>query len=336
MDKGPIFIGGPDRSGKTLLRLALSIQPNIAITKRTDLWTRFYNRYGDLNRGDNFERCLSAILAYKHVRALQPDAGRLRADFQQGDPTYARLFGLIYQQYSEKVGKPRWGDQSEGVERYADPIFAAYPSAKLIQLVRDPLDRYGASKSRRKNGKGKLGAATARWLDSVDLAVRNRQRYPDRCLLVQYEALVTHPDVTLSEVCSFLGEEYSPDMLLIGHTPTYAEEIILPEHGVAENYFLTQFVGNYYLNLSAAEIAFIQGFAGREIQASGYPLRQVRMSPSEWFSYCAWLWPTNVLRMLGWHANEWLRVQWPGLFDGRQTAEKSKRTPYLSGKTAEK
>jgi hypothetical protein len=270
------------------------------------------------------------------VRALQPDAGRLRADFWQGDPTYGRLFALIYQQYSERVGKPRWGDQSEGVERYADPIFAAYPSAKIIHLVRDPLDRFSASKSRWKNGKGKVGAATARWLNSVDLAMHNRQLYPDRCLVVQYEALVTHPDATLSEVCSFLGEVYSPAMLLIGHTPTYADEIILPEHGVAENHFLTQFVGNFHLNLSAAEIAFIQGFAGREMLAFGCPIRPVHMSPSQWFSYCAWLWPTNVLRMLGWHANEWLRVHLPGPFDGRQTVVKSKSAPYRSEKTAEK
>ena len=108
MDKGPIFIGGPDRSGKTLLRLALSLHPQIGITKRTDLWTRFYGRYGDLERSDNFERCISAILAYKHVRVLQPDGTRLRSEFSQGEPTYARLFALIHQQYSERLGKPRW------------------------------------------------------------------------------------------------------------------------------------------------------------------------------------------------------------------------------------
>ena len=45
---GPIFVGGLDRSGKTLLRLALSSHPNIAMTRRTYTWTEVYQRYGDL------------------------------------------------------------------------------------------------------------------------------------------------------------------------------------------------------------------------------------------------------------------------------------------------
>jgi hypothetical protein len=312
MDKGPIFIGGPDRSGKTLLRLALSLHPQIGITKRTDLWTRFYGRYGDLERSDNFERCISAILAYKHIQVLQPDGRRLRSEFSQGEPTYARLFALIHEQYSERLGKPRWGDQSELVERYADPIFAAYPSAKIIHLVRDPLDRFSASKSRWKRGKGKVGVATARWVEAADLALRNLQRYPDQCMIVQYEALVMRPEVTLSEVCSFLGEEYAPAMLLIGHTPTYADEIVRPPNGVAENHFLTQFIGNYYLNLSDAEIAFIQSSAGRDMLAFGYALRRVNFSLSERLSYWVRTWPVNVLSMLAWRATKTLGTRFPG------------------------
>jgi hypothetical protein len=61
--KSPIFIGGLDNSGKTHLRLALSSHPEIAMTRRSYMWTRIYNRYGDLRQPENFERCLNALLS---------------------------------------------------------------------------------------------------------------------------------------------------------------------------------------------------------------------------------------------------------------------------------
>ena len=107
MKRGPIFIGGLDRSGKTLLRLSLSAHPNLALTRRTYLWPRFFNRYGDLSRGDNFERCLRAMLQRKPIQVLQPDAERIRREFWQGEASYARLFALLHQHYAERQGKPR-------------------------------------------------------------------------------------------------------------------------------------------------------------------------------------------------------------------------------------
>ena len=142
MECGPIFIGGLDNSGKTALRLALSSHPNIAMTRRTYMWTRIYGRYGDLAADANLERCLAALLGLKDVRAMKPDAERLRQEFRQGEATYGRLFSLLHEQFAEQLGKPRWGEQEGRLERYADALFAAYPTARVIHMVRDPRNRY--------------------------------------------------------------------------------------------------------------------------------------------------------------------------------------------------
>ena len=134
---GPILLAGVAHSGKTLLRLALSSHPRLAFSRRTYMWTRFYNRYGDLREPRNFERCLAAMLAHKPTRALDPDPNRIRREFRQGEPTYARLFALFHEHYAERLGRSRWGDQLGFVERYADLIFAAYPDARMIHMVRD-------------------------------------------------------------------------------------------------------------------------------------------------------------------------------------------------------
>src|SRR6266487_860601 len=215
IDRGPIFVGGLDRSGKSLMRLSLSAHPNFAMSRRTYMWTRFYDRYGDLSQPDHFDPCQTAMLRHKPMWVLKPDPDRIRREFQQGEPTYARLFALFHQHYAEQLGRPRWGDQLALVERYADVIFAAYPNAKMIHMIRDPRDRYEASIRPSQRRRGQVGGATARWLDSVGLATRNQQRYPDRYKIVRYETLISRREETLREVCAFLNEAFEPSMLTL-------------------------------------------------------------------------------------------------------------------------
>ena len=60
MPRGPIFIGGAERSGTSLLYALLTSHPNISMTRRTNLWAYFYNQYGDLSHPQNLERCLGS------------------------------------------------------------------------------------------------------------------------------------------------------------------------------------------------------------------------------------------------------------------------------------
>lgn len=310
MAEGPIFIAGLDRTGKTLLRLALSQHPNIHISKRTDLWVRFYNRFGDLNRSENFERCLQAILAHKHMRALRPDPERIVAEFWQGEHSYARLFAIFHQHALQRTGKLRWGDQSELIERYAKPIFAAYPQAKMIQMLRDPRDRYSASKQKWSAGKGKAGAATARWLYSWQLGQRNMRLFPDGYMLLRYENLVAQPEQTLEKVCTFLGEEFTPAMLLIGHVPGARLDIHSPD-APSQNHFLQTFVGEYRSGLSNKEIAFIQQFTRREMRQFGYVEKHIRFSTDEALVFYTRFLPQNILRMAAWKTHETMHGIFP-------------------------
>jgi hypothetical protein len=321
----PIFIGGLDRSGKTLLRLALSLHPRIFITRRSDLWRYFYNRYGDLSQGENFERCLQAILKYKHVRPLHPNAERIRQEFWQGEPTYARLFALIHQHHAEAIGKPRWGDQSEALEEYAEEIFTAYPQARFIHLIRDPRDRLATSKSHWRHGRGKVGNSLGRWLRSTALAERYLRLYPDRYRVIRYEDLVSQPEAVLADLCEFLGEEYTPAMLKIGHL-RHAEEsnINLPKEpcpGCGD--FLTDFIGLYLQRLSRNEIAQIQLLAKAEMQRWGYWQEKIAFTPKDLGEFILEF-PLTLAHLGGWRVWEILRRASPAQFGHRPSGEKTK------------
>ncbi len=298
MGQGPIFIGGLDHSGKTPMRLMLSSHPNIAMTRRTYMWTRFYGRYGDLSRSENLERCLAAILESKHIRALQPDPDRVRREFRQGQLTYARLFALFQEHFAERMGKPRWGDQLAFIEYYADPIFAAYPDAKMIHMIRDPRDQSKDSATTRQHRKGKAGWDTARWLYSTGLAKRNQQSYPNRYKIVQYEVLVSLTEKTLREVCDFLNEEFSPGMLAMENAIRFGNN---DDNGVSESQSSVEpRNGNSHKAMSRRELAFMQTYAEREMMDWGYRLHPIRFSPADHLMFRCVDAPTNLAGMFAW------------------------------------
>ncbi len=332
MDREPVFVVGIERSGTSLMYALLASHPSIAMTRRTNLWRYFYNQYGDLKQPDNLERCLAGIMAYKRLRVLSPDPERVRREFCRGEPTYARLLRLLVEHHLERTGKPRWGDKSLNTERYIDDVFAVYPNARVIHMIRDPRDRYASFRTgllsgtwllrlgnnpgnrndpariRRRYGRGGVGAATAKWLASSALAKRNQRRYPDRYKVLCYENLVTHPEETLREVCAFIGEECVPDMLSMEGAKAFRETGGNSSYGRREaGHISTASLGRFRQVMSTREIAFMQAYAGREMATYGYHLEPVQFSLGERVQLCLVDWPVNLAWMLAKGTSETLR-----------------------------
>jgi hypothetical protein len=305
MDRRPIYLAGIERSGTSLMYALLASHPNIAMTRRTNLWTYFNNQYGDLNKTENLERCLSIMSQYKRLRAIQIDTDRVRHEFNQGEKTYARLFMLIEGHFAEKQGKPRWGDKSLNTERYMDDIFAVFPHAKVIHMMRDPRDRYASAKTRWTDMKGRVGAGTAMWLESVKLARRGQKRYPGQYMVVRYEDLVAQPEQMLRKICEFLGEAYVPEMLTMMGAPTHRNKGSNSSYGKREvGKISTDSIARYRQVLSPQEIKYMQDFCKDGMREFGYELDDIRLSARERVSYIFVDWVFNFARMSFWAAKE--------------------------------
>ncbi len=246
----PIFIGGVSFSGKTQLRLMLNMHPNLLITRRTYLWRKFYNRYGDLNRPENLERCLDDICSSKQARVLEPDKQSIRDEFRSGSADYSRLFCLFHQQHARSRGKSRWGIQQSFVECDADLLFKDMPDARILHVVRSPFERVSESVAHSPHRAGKVGWETALWRLSSRWADRNCKRYPDRYMLVHWESLLAEPETVLKNVCAFVAVEYEPGMLT-------AVDFSAPNP-------------NGRSALSRPEQSFIQVWAKKELDSLGY------------------------------------------------------------------
>jgi len=302
---GPVLVAGADRSGTSLMFAMLASHPDLAMVRRTNLWRWFHGGYGDLADPVNLDRCLHDLLRYPRVERQIDDPAALIAEFRRGEPTYGRLFDLLLQQQADRAGRRRWGDKSLHTELYVPTVLAELPHARVVQMVRDPRDRY-ASVVRRYEDRGKgVASAMGRWLRSTAAMARNQRLFPAHVLTVRYEDLARAPETTLRRVCAFVEADYSPELLAMGGAP---------DHGAGGNSSFERFepgivstrsVGRFREVLDPRDLAFIQAVAGRRMREFGYVVEPVTWSPTaSRAGYLLTEWPVQGVRLAGWLAND--------------------------------
>lgn len=281
---GPVFVAGLERTGTSLMYALLASHPQIAMTRRTNLWRYFYRRYGDLSHDRNLDNCLDVMARYKRLVKLDIDWERLRRDFREGPSTYPRLFELLELQFAERTGKPRWGDKSLMTERHAHEIFAAYPGARIVHMIRDPRDRYASVQKRWQRRRGGAGVGVAQWRFSVRQAEKNVVRWPDSYMLLRYEDLVSDPIGTLKAVCDFLGVDYAPEMLSMEGADDFDEGGNSSYGRRRAGVISTDSIGRFREVLSEGQIRYIERAAAGPMHRLGYESER----PSHTWSSALW------------------------------------------------
>ena len=265
---GPVLLGGLDHSGKTQLRLALELAPDVAWFRRAEPWMRHAGHVGDVRDPAIARRAIDRLVADRRLADLAPDRDALLADLAAGPPppspavAESRLLGAVLAHAVARTGHTRWGLQEAGVERFADPILGAFPDARLVVLVRDPRDRLAAI-LREGARPGAAGPTTAAWLTSIRRARAAVARHPERVLIVRAESLAAEPEATLRHVCEHAEVPFDPQMVRPASGDPFGA--------------LAASVGTFRRRLGAGQVAFVQGFAGRTMAELGYPPDPVRL-----------------------------------------------------------
>ncbi len=303
MNKEPIFIAGPDRSGTTLMFALLASHPSLSMVRRTNMWRYFHGRYGDLHEPENFEHCLEHMVRYNRMRHLEPDPARIREEFWQGEPSYGRLFALFHEHNAERMGRTRWGDKSLHTEHFAEQVFEEFPRAKIIHMVRDPRDRYASVSNRYGRTIHRVGAAMGRWLLSTRLGEQNQKRFPESYKMVRFEQLAAYPEETLRDICAFIGEPYMPVMLTMAGAAEHKEQGGNSSFGqLTPGVISTKPIGRFRTVLEDSDVAFIQKVASTEMAAFDYELEPIQLSTKEWLRAYCWDFPLSLAHMIGWIA----------------------------------
>jgi hypothetical protein len=275
---GPIFVGGCPRSGTTMLRTMLNSHPELAVPHETLFLVdgyRMRGRWGCMEDPENRRRLAEWVVARPEARTrrLARRPKRLVRRMVKADPTLGSVLSAGFRLYADRKDKPRWGDKRPSYAMNLDALFAMFPDALYVNVVRDPR---AAVASIRKVGEGRRGwyadpvvAGTDLWQRSQRNAHRLGRRLPAQFFEVQYEELVADPEPVLAQLVDFL--ELDPagvaDMLAFHERADIKAEKM---HPLVAKPVTTEAVRKWEKQLAREEIAFVERTLSGDMAVYGY------------------------------------------------------------------
>ena len=213
----PIFIVGTGRSGTSLLRALLNAHPNIYLTQEAG----FFLWLPRLRRAKTAEAWLrgyqntaaGALLGPLPVQA-RPDAPRSEA---------VDVVTALMQAKAARFGRRRFGDKTPMHITRLDAIFAAYPDAKVVHVVRHPVPTVVSMMEMPWASNSALLNALM-----VRVAADAAQPFCGRILELRLEELLEAPRAALGRVLDFVGEPWDEAVLHHSERAPFAEDPRLP------------------------------------------------------------------------------------------------------------
>ncbi|GAB4302992.1 MAG: sulfotransferase [Desulfuromonadia bacterium] len=270
------FIFGSPRSGTTLLAQALSAHSQIIVPDETDFivpMAFLYDRIPDPQVG---RELISGLII--HSARFADSIGEylsreeVRDIVHTSDYSPSKILTAIYDRIARNSGKMIAGDKSPNDLLFLRMLIkteSISPQTKIIHIVRNIHDVMPSLKR-------------AGWLNDPDryfprfwsnsnlylhaLFEENREQYQ----LVRYEDLVSAPLETFSNLCTFLGVEFEPDMLSPERrNPRYRGMEI---HRHLFEPITTKRIGQYRSAIGWETLREYEKQAAEALQTFGYPL----------------------------------------------------------------
>ncbi len=256
-----VIVCGCGRSGTTLLRVMLDSHPKVYSGPESLLFLPVPIDTADL--AYKFE------LARSDLEAMREQAG-----------SRARFIDAFQGLLSRTYDKPVWADKTARNVHRLDYIWAHFPRARIIHVVRDPRDVVASLTTHRKrkleNGRlvptryhMPLELCVARW----ELAINDAFKHHGTANFyeVRYEDLVFEPENSISEVCRFVEVDYDNAMLdfhkVVSPTRNYLK---FPQNVEATQPLSTSRVGRYREILAAEEIEMVEQRLTSHMERYGY------------------------------------------------------------------
>jgi hypothetical protein len=204
------FICGVTRSGTTLLRLMLDTHPEVAIPGETHWVPRLIKRMERSKLSP--EEAADFVVNHKRWGDFHLEGEDLRERWQAIKPfNAADAIRAFYGLYSEREGKPRYGDKTPGYVREMLRIQRVLPEARFIHIIRDGRD-VALSVLKLNWGPSNPTEAAELWVERIAKA-RKQAPKVNHYMEVFFEDLVMDTEGTLRRVCEFIDLSYDPVML---------------------------------------------------------------------------------------------------------------------------
>ncbi len=254
-----IFVTGASRSGTTMLSKILGANSRVMGLKELHYFGGLVdvNRLNEIAGIEESVQLISCILS-RNAKGLwggEPSkdeierAREIVKDISSSDMTFAQIYSYAVSYLAGKEDKEIVCEQTPRNIFYGKPLLENYPGSKIIHIVRDPRAVLASQKGKwrqRKLGSRKMSALqvlrvwfnyhpltmSKLWEKATKAAITLSSS--DRVRVVRYEDIVESPQVTLEELCNFLGIEFEPEMLNISSMGSSFSKSNTDEKGITK------------------------------------------------------------------------------------------------------
>lgn len=297
-----VFIGGVPRSGTTLMRTVLQKHPRIAIGDENHFMGHMLprmgvrndlHRFGDLADDANVRRFVAHLygpfMQGSRLREVSPywrwltmrvPREELEARILAGERSERGVYTAILRAYSDRRHRAIYGEKTPAHVRWAAELLDWYPTARFIQMIRDPRAVYRSEVKRRRSHSVTfpyrhiarlplllqafcLVEVCWAWADAVTRHRALTRAFPGRYRLVRFEDLVATPGTEIPAICSFLGVPFVPRML--------EQEVVSQGDRQGEAGFDAGAADRWRSQVTPGEIRWIGRLLGSRLDEMGYP-----------------------------------------------------------------
>ncbi|MCU4653105.1 sulfotransferase [Roseibacterium sp. SDUM158016] len=209
-DDRPLFLVGCVRSGTTLTRDLLRRVPGLLCPEETHFlrWSEPFRTPASMpphTRNDVLRRHREIDGVPEEVFARLLSTARSKAELQRGYvAAFARARGV--------AGPYHWADKTPQNIYGAALILAEFPGARLVHILRNPLNVVASMLLGRQVSVPDLHGAINYWCEAVQIAGTLQAAAPDRILHLRYEDLVSDVPGQMARLLGFAGIEVPPGL----------------------------------------------------------------------------------------------------------------------------
>jgi len=260
---GQIFVVGMNGSGTGVLVKSLNQHPNLYAfpgeTKILPYYLQNLNKFGDLNKDDNFRKLWDKIRKDFVFTAWNGGVDvPLPDSWLAGPRNIPSVFDGVFGFFAKREGKIRWCEKTPMHVLHLPLLKAQFPEAKFLHIIRDGRDA-AASFNRRWNYRPEM--TVYRWRNALRTARVSGLSLPDDCYFeLRYEELVREPEHSLRQVCEFIGETFHQQML----QPAWPDGRVRLASGFVSN------SGNWKTYFNPEMICRLEDIAGKTLRDNGY------------------------------------------------------------------
>lgn len=274
----PVFIGGCQRSGTTMLGAMLGAHPEYLCPPEMPFkWSLLREAQSD---GAVTQEQTRAILGRDAKATLQG----WRISEQQWDFDKAsapQVIREIVGAFGKLQGRSEvsvWIDQTPNNTRWAATLAERFPDATFVHLVRDGR-AVAASLMRLEWGPNSIHRAGHYWLEALSFGLATELSLGRRCVRIRYEDLVSAPETTLRKLCEEIDIEFHPAMVKGGGFTATAYN--RKQHALVGGPPQESRISAWEEQLSDREVEIFESIVADELVLLGYqPRFGVRARPA--------------------------------------------------------